>query len=226
MSYTRRNLSAQEVFARRLDFHVRIKETAFMENDDFEGESQETMEPVRYRKDLTPEELESLKILSIGCRSDQELSELYQVPVKKILSWRANDPIWSAAIKALRKKVKIKTQAGKYKGPKALDKAKVAELVTSGAEMTAAQLSERNRHLALQFAEQHLARALETGSNLPIESFGDVAELVNMSSKAGGWNAAPLQINVSAFSEMSPASVSTVIDMDDQDTEREAYFRS
>lgn len=193
------------------------------------GSYADEVEGKTYRKwkDIPKEEIEAIKILSIGGRSDVELSELHNVSVKRILQWRLHDKVWSSAIKALRKGVKIKrVQAGRYKGPKKLDQEKIAAMVTRGADMTAAQLSERNRHLALQFAEQHLARALELGPDkLPIESFSEVETLVNMSSKAGGWNAAPLQINVSAFSEMSPASVTTTIDMDEEETEREAYFR-
>lgn len=150
---------------------------------------------------LPPDQWEALKLLSVQGICDRELSDRFGVSPNAIAARRFDDPVWKAAVLAMRK-------GGLSKVTESNEKAEIASKVASTISDNIASLGESNRLLALQIASKGLKQADQAPPD--VTSWGDVKALVEIVHKASGMESGnAVQVNVlsSGGYEFSPASV-------------------
>lgn len=144
---------------------------------------------------LSPEQWEAVKAASIKGVPDSQLAESFGINGNAIRQRRFLDPVWKAAVNAIREQAASNKEVLTESLTKGSEAASLAKKVASTISENVAQLSDSNLLLASQIARKGLQRASGEIDALPIENIADIERIFKMAAIAGKWNQPQVQVN-------------------------------
>ncbi len=144
---------------------------------------------------LSPEQWDAVKAASIKGVPDSQLAESFGINGNAIRQRRFLDPVWKAAVNAIREQAASNKEVLTESLTKGVETASLAKKVASTISENASSLSESNLLLANRIAQKGLDRALSAIDGVELANIADIERAVKIAAIAGKWNQPQVSVN-------------------------------
>lgn len=144
---------------------------------------------------LSPEQWDAVKAASIKGVPDSQLAESFGINGNAIRQRRFLDPVWKAAVAAIREQAASNKEVLTESLTKGSETASLAKKVSATISENVSSLSENNLLLANQLAQKGLHRAMAAIEGVELENMADIERAVKMAAIAGKWNQPQVSVN-------------------------------